>query len=128
MRLLGCREFVPAGRGDGAGANDVDADPSALQVQYPGAREVADGGLAGAVDAEPRRAVDPAVEAFRMIELPSLSSGSAFWTVKSGPFTLMPNIFVELRFGDLAERGEFDRRRRWRTERRRRPASSLTIA
>ena len=31
------------------------------------------------------------IEAFRMIDPPSVNSGKAFWTVKSSPLTLMPN-------------------------------------
>src|ERR1700682_3942654 len=45
-------EVVVAGRVDGTGADDIDTDFSALQVDGPAAREGPDGGLGGAVDAE----------------------------------------------------------------------------
>ena len=41
-----------------------------------------------------------------MIDPPSRNSGSAFWTVKSSPLTLMSKILVEVLLGDRPERGE----------------------
>ena len=41
-----------------------------------------------------------------MIEPPSLSSGSAFWTVNRVPFHIDGEGSVELVFGNLSERGE----------------------
>src|SRR5438445_716468 len=35
---------------------------------------------------------DPTMDEVKMIEAPSRSSGSAFWTVKSAPLTLAPNV------------------------------------
>jgi len=49
-----------------------------LQIRSPGSHERADGSLTRGVDAEPAVPLTLATEPFRMIEPPSLSSGTAF--------------------------------------------------
>src|SRR5262245_14332963 len=47
------------------------------------------------------------MDAFRIMEAPSRSNGSAFWTVKSMPFTLVLNIVSKNSSVDRAERRIF---------------------
>src|SRR5258708_28498878 len=93
-------------RVDGAGAEDVHANSSLLELDQPGTREGAHGGFAGAVDAERREALDagdgPVEEDGAVVveERQRLLDGeerTAHVEVES---------LVEVLFGDLFERGQ----------------------
>src|SRR5450432_1422057 len=75
-----------------SGRQHVDPDAGALQVVRPGPREVAHCRLARAVGGECRGARGAGARSRQDDRPPSPISGSAFWTVKIEPFTLVSKI------------------------------------
>src|SRR5262249_34106961 len=88
----GSQQVIQSRGIDEARAHRVHANAAILQVHGPCPRERTQGGFRCAIDAPLWEPLLATMDAFRMIEVPSCSSGSHFCTVKSRPFTLLLKI------------------------------------
>ena len=99
-------ERIEDRRVDGAGAEDVHANSSLLELDQPGASEGAHGSFAGAVDAERRKALDAGDGAVEEDGAVVVEERQRLLHGEERAAHVEVEGLVEVFFGDLFERGE----------------------
>src|SRR4029077_462795 len=99
-------EWVEDRRVNSAGAEDVDANSSLLELDQPGTREGAHGSFAGAVDAERREALDAGDRGGEEDGAVVVEERQRLLDGEERTAHVEVESLVEVLFGDLFERGQ----------------------